>query len=428
MKRYFVVTVFFTLVLFLFANFLHAKESLALTITPPLFQLTIAPGEFWSSEIKLINTNPYDLELYATVMNFEAKGEGGKGSFSPLVNEDVNDPKKSTYSLGSWIEISKKPIFIRSGETVRIPFSVKIPKNAEPGGHYAAILVGTSPQEENGNGPLVKVSSFVSSLLFVRIEGDIVENGRIREFSTKKSFYQNSESDFVLRFENLGNVHLKPQGDIVIYNMWGKERGKIDINQKSNFGNVLPNQTRKFEFSWRGEDNIFEIGRYSAISTLAYGEDGRKNISAKTYFWVVPIVPVFTVLGILGFLLLIIVWFIKRYIKRALMMEAELLKKVNKKEPEKSISIQTLTRPLKQGIVDLRNINNLKKESDDSEAKTQSNSLTLVQFLKKYFLFFIFISVLIVGIFFLWIYFGEVLLQERNFNISVKEDVLENVK
>ena len=29
------------------------------------------------------------------------------------------------------------------------------------------------------------------------------------------------------------NVHLKPQGEIAIFNMWGSEMGKIAINEKA---------------------------------------------------------------------------------------------------------------------------------------------------------------------------------------------------
>ena len=48
----------------------HAFDKLILTITPPLFQMAIGPGEVWRSDLKVVNTNSYDLTVYASTMNF----------------------------------------------------------------------------------------------------------------------------------------------------------------------------------------------------------------------------------------------------------------------------------------------------------------------------------------------------------------------
>ena len=69
----------------------------------------------------------------------------------------------------------------------------------------------------------------------------------------------------------------------------GQERGIIPINQASQFGNVLPESIRKFTFTWKGEWSVSDIGRYTAMATLAYGSEERQFASAKTYFWVIPV-------------------------------------------------------------------------------------------------------------------------------------------
>jgi len=293
-----------------------AEEKLTLSVTPPLFQLNIGPGEFWASSVKTINTNPYELTLYASVMNFEAQGETGQGKITPIIEED---PEASGNSLAHWIEISKDPIIVPRETSVEIPFSVRIPQNAPPGGHYAAILVGTRPLDDGVEGSsVIKVSSLVSSLLFVSVRGEVIEEGNIREFLTDKTFYQEPDVTFTLRFENEGNVHLKPQGDITIYNMWGKERGKLPINHKTNFGNVLPKSTRKFILEWRGEGNFFEAGRYKAVTVLTFGKEARQNVSRTTYFWVVPLKPTLGILGSFTLFLAFAVFVIRLYIKRSI--------------------------------------------------------------------------------------------------------------
>lgn len=408
------------LIFFFLPAYVRANEgTLSVTVTPPLFQLTIGPGESWSSMLKIVNNNSYDVTYYASPIDFEADGEQGKGRFMPLV-EDRNSSTSAKATLGYWIDISSDPIVIPRGTSGEIPFTVTIPENASPGGHYAAILVGTKPGEEEISGPMMRISSFVSSLLFVRIKGEIVERARIREFLSTKRLYETPQADFLLRFENTGNTHLKPRGDIVLYNMWGKERGKVAINQVNNFGNVLPGTIRKFEFSWRGTGNMLDIGRYSAVVTLAYGEDDKQNVSATTYFWVVPLVPVGTVLAILIFFLLSLAWLIRRYVRRALAIEKSRLGIVDaRRAPAPALSIETFIEPLREGVVDLRSVGRTPKPIRPPVSVTiESSQLSLFGFFQKYSLFFFFVALLVAGGMGVWMYFDNVLLPERAYEIS----------
>ncbi len=411
-----------------------AEESLSVTVTPPLIQLTIGPGESWNSVLKIVNNNTYDVTYYASPTDFEADGEQGKGKFIPLVT-DTASGTSGGQTLGYWVEISPDPIVIKRGMSAQVPFTVRIPENASPGGHYAAILVGTMPDKEEITGPSMKISSFVTSLLFVRIKGDVIEKGRIREFVSTQSLYETPQANFLLRFENLGNTHLKPQGDITLYNMWGKERGKVTFNRANNFGNVLPNSVRKFEFSWKGEESVFDIGRYSAVVTLGYGEEGSQNSTATAYFWVVPLIPVFFTLGSIVLFAILITWLIRRYIRRALALEKE------RHFPEGLVAhnqaayvptIKVLIEPLKEGVVDLRTLRSarvrepagethvqrpLNSTTSIDERYTNMRPLTLFVLLQKYSLFLFFLALCITGAIALRIYFDTVLVPERAFEI-----------
>ena len=294
-------------------NKAQAVDRLALTITPPLFQMAIGPGEIWQSSLKIVNTNPYDLVVYASTMNFEAGGEEGQGRFVPVLANDA-----ASHSLAKWIEITPEPIFLPRGKSADIPFTVRIPQDAEAGGHYAAILVGTRPGNENANGANILVSSQVSSLFLARINGDIREEGHIREFRTNRTVYEKPDIDFILRFENTGNVHLQPQGEIAIFNMWGGEMGKITINEKSDFGNVLPRSIRKFVFNWQRSLNFLEMGRYKAVAAISYGKEERQNISRAVYFWILPIKPLIGAAISFLIFILIIVFLIRRYVRKSL--------------------------------------------------------------------------------------------------------------
>ena len=390
----------------------HAQQSVSVSITPPLIQLTIGPGESWSSTLKVVNSNPYDVTYYASIVDFAAQGEEGTGTFIPLV--DAADTEPNSYSLASWTTLSKDPIVIEAGKSGDVPFMVRVPAFAEPGGHYAAILVGTDPGGVQLDGPTMRVSSYVSSLVLVRIRGEATESGRIREFRADTAISATADADFILRFENTGNTHLRPQGDITIYNMWGKKRGELAVNQDGNFGNVLPQSTRKFGFRWSGDTDLLDIGRYSAVATLTFGEDGKRNISATTYFWVVPAKPVALTLGSVLAFLLVLTWLIRRYIRRALLLEKERLGIAGVESvPVRAAAVEILIEPIREGVIDLRRVAGASEPVPSLE-----HELSLRSFLKKYRLFFIFILMLVLGGWTGWSYFHKVLVPSRNFQIT----------
>jgi hypothetical protein len=405
-----------------FAAPAFAQQSLSLSVTPPLIQLSSGTGDTWKGSLKIINSNSYDLTVYASAVDFAAEGDSGQGRFLPLDEAALSRGERNT--LASWVEIPGGPITILREQSADIPLTVRIPEGASPGGHYAAVLVGTSPGIIGSRGKSdgsneTKVSSFVTTLLFLRIGGDVTEEAAIRDFSPGKTFYQKPEASFTLRFENKGNVHVLPQGSIVITNMWGKVRGDIPVNQKTDFGSVLPGQIRKYEFDWKGEGSPFEIGRYKAEVTIAYGSSGRKMVSSVTYFWVVPLVPVASTLTGLVLFIGFFVFSVRRYVRRAISLERSYLgiSEENTVRPRtdgpaapeiRPLSVRTLTRPLSQGVMDLRTVRS-------GKAAPAASLFT------KYRLFIIFIIVVASAGLAGAAYFSSVLEKEKPFEASMRQ-------
>ena len=415
-------------------------QSFSLTVTPPLFQLSLSPGEVWSSGLTVVNTNPYDITVYARVAHFEAEGEEGQGRFRELTEEEA------PFSLAGWITLSEGPVTVPKGKTKTIPLVIEVPEEAAPGGHYAAILVSNRADKSAVRGSALSVTSSVASLVFLRVSGDVVEKGVIREFSVARLLYQEPEIDFTLRFQNVGNVHLQPQGSVTIYNMWGKERGTIPINQKTDFGNVLPGTTRKFTFTWKGPEDGFDFGRFRAIATLAYGERARENISRETTFWIIPVTAVVKALAAIMVLLGAFVYLLKRYIRRALRLEAEALRRagveggtsagVGREEASPSgtsgapppLRLTTLMRPLKEGATDLRRVSVLstaiapRSSTPLRHTPTEGGDrMPFGQFVRKYALFFLFLAVVAAAAAAAVAFFRSALVYERPYEVIIKK-------
>jgi hypothetical protein len=292
---------------------LEAQGSLTLSVSPAMYDLPVSPGQRLDSSIRIINPNPFDLTVYAEVVNFRPRGEGGDGLFNPV---DLESADGST--LAEWFTLDSSAITIAPERSHILPFTLRVPEEASPGGHFAAILIGTRPLRSATGESNIQTAQVVTSLVFLRVAGDVVESGLIREFTTAKKLYNEPAAEFSLRFENRGNVHLQPQGEIKILNMWGSERGIIPINQYSGFGNVLPDSIRQFRFSWRGEWSVTDIGRYKALVTLAYGYDERRFAHSEINFWVLPIAFLAKVILTFVGVVFLIVWLIRIYIRRML--------------------------------------------------------------------------------------------------------------
>ncbi len=365
----------------------YAQESVTLSVSPTLIDISAEPGQAWQSKLRVVNVNNFDLTVYVEVVNFAPKGEGGDGTFLPL-----DSSTQDGSSLAEWISINREPIVIPREQTGEIPFTVMVPKDASPGGHFAAVLVGTKPPVADSGQARLQTAQMVTSLFFARVAGDVVESGAIREFTTDNTVMNNPEVGFTLRFENKGNVHLRPQGEIKIYNMWGEERGIVPINQYSSFGNVLPESIRKYDFTWKGEWSLSEMGRYSAVATLGFGADEKQFASSKVYFWVIPFKLVFGILLGLVIFIVIITWLVRLYVRHMLSMAGIRLEDYKKSTPYSSFPIKPrITAPVEAGILDLtRRLR--------TTVSLRDRIQTLLKFIVQYRLFFIGASLIIIFI------------------------------
>ncbi len=276
------------------------QQADALIVSPARLEIEGDSGETVSSTLDLVNNQDETKTFFSSTENFEAQGETGIPHFV-----------ESQEELAAWINV-KDQVILKPGERKEIPFTVNIPQDAGVGGHFAAIFWSTKPPNvERGQ---IAVGAKVGILVFLRVRGDIVEQGEIIEISplAEKTVFDSLPIDLMYRFENSGNDRTKPIGELVIKNMLGREVKKIPANKKQ--GSVLPESIRKFFISWgrdeaedvekkfeegtlypsesfftkvRNQMAPFAMGRYSANLSLNYGL-GDKKADTQFVFWVIP--------------------------------------------------------------------------------------------------------------------------------------------
>jgi hypothetical protein len=285
--------------------------SYALTISPPRVEIEADPGTSISGSMRLVNGEEVDRTFYSSFENFEAKGETGVPSFT-----------QSKEDLAGWIN-TESEINIKANEETIVNYYIDVPKDAEAGGHFAAIFWNTTPP----NDAQIAVGAKVGMLILLRVSGDFEEKGGILEFNTKnkQKFYTSLPVNFYYRFQNNGADRAKPKGDIKIKNILGLTREKVNANPVD--GNILPSSIRKFEVTWGNNENLFKseiddsffakffnnvkrewhgfaFGRYKAKLGIVYGSSDIPA-SASTVFWVFPWhLLLIIVIGLTGLILL----------------------------------------------------------------------------------------------------------------------------
>lgn len=271
-----------------------AEAALALTVSPPKFELEGDPGSIINQTVKLFNETEESRVYYPSLQDFIARGEEGEPGFV----------ESSEYGLSKWIKISKDPISFGPKERKEVQFTVEVPNIAEPGGHYAVILFSNQPPTEVLGSTPISIAGKIGSLVLLKVGGQIVESGKLLEFETKdkKSFYTHLPINFYTRFENLGNIHLKPQGDIKITGMLDITSTPTTLMVNEAGGNALPKSIRRYDVSWtkpgmkiaegffgelKNQWKGFAIGKFTAHLNLYYGTEG-EHTTAKKSFWVFP--------------------------------------------------------------------------------------------------------------------------------------------
>jgi hypothetical protein len=393
----------------LFPHLLFAQGSVTFSVSPTIFDLSANPGQSWRSTIRVINANPYELTVTVTPVNFTPSEDGGTPQFIPVATST-----KDGSSLAEWIT-TPTALVVNAEQTAELPLLISVPNNAPPGGYYAALLISTQSVNDGEKRTQVLTSQVISSLVFLRVSGELVETSSIRSFRSTDYIVNRPTATFELRIENKGNVHVQPQGEITITNMWGQKRGTIPVNQQTLFGNVLPNSVRRYAFDWTSEWSISDIGRYTAEATLAYGYESKQFMSAETSFWVIPWKIILSLIALFGGFFWFIAWAIRLYVRKMLSLAGvsydtvPTTLTVHKPLPKPSIAA-----PFEAGILDLRN------ELGESDS-LRSKVITAVLFVRLYWVFFVAVVTVVCFITFLVWFVMDARTESREYSVTVPE-------
>lgn len=248
-------------------------------VGPGKIELEIKPGETVVKEITLANriSDGRTFELFV-----EDVAGTQDGSSVQLLGQN-----RGPYTLKDYISFPGNTLTLDLGERARIPVSISIPADAEPGGRYGSVLVTTvrDDGEDGGDGAPATRSPIIARLgilFFITVPGDIERDGETVDLSLlgKPWWYEKGPVNFGISYENRGSVHVNPYGELRITNMFGEEVGFVELEPWF----VLPKSLRTREVAWNRE---FLLGRYTATVAINRGYNDIVDERSVT-FWVLP--------------------------------------------------------------------------------------------------------------------------------------------
>ncbi|OGY48772.1 MAG: hypothetical protein A3D39_04895 [Candidatus Buchananbacteria bacterium RIFCSPHIGHO2_02_FULL_39_17] len=321
----------FSFFIFFFIFFLFLPHfSLALTAMSPILEIEVKPGESQTGFLKLYNETAADLILTSNLESFKAGDETGQPVF--LLPEQKD-------KFLDWFTELPTEILLRPQQVILVPFRIQVPANATPGGYYAAIFWQTnSGQTKDGSG--AGISGRIATLVFLKVAGELNESAQLVGFETipKNNYFFHFPLNFSVRVNNQGNIHLQPQGQIILSD-WFSRKIALDINQEKRF--ILPGSIRRFDVVWESGANknfwqnfLAELylefknlpfGPYQAELSLNYGAR-HQTLTGSLNFWFIPWRLILAIVILIIFL--VTFWRINRRVKE---LKNKLEKLVNEK-------------------------------------------------------------------------------------------------
>lgn len=268
-------------------------------VGPGKFETALQPGESVTTEILISNRTGIDRRF-----NIEIEDAAGSvdGSDSIVLLGDDRGP----YSIKDYIDAPTLSFDLRHGKRARVPVTITVPPDAEPGGLYGSVLINTVsvPIEQEIQAGQAAVRSpivqRIGVLMFVTVPGDSIYEGGLKDFRIipEKKWFNDGPFNFLITYENTGLSHLNPYGEIRITNTLGEEVGFVELQPWF----ALPQSVRIREVTW---NRSMLYGKYTATISLNRGYEDIVDELAYS-FWVIPWKPVaggFALVFVLLFLL-----------------------------------------------------------------------------------------------------------------------------
>ncbi|MFC1710375.1 hypothetical protein ACFL0F_01805 [Patescibacteria group bacterium] len=195
-------------------------QTVSLSITPPIYEVMIAPGK-QASQSYLLENNGNDTLVSVKLVPFSPSDNLG----NVVLDETLN---REQLTARDWFSLEKPDILFEEqlslpgGSSVEYILNIAPHSTAAEGDYYFTLLFETDSGElGGGRGSAVKTKIGSNILLTVSKDGNPLKIAKVSKFKVPQLVDSFGSLVYQVEIENDGNSFFKPNGDITITPTFG---------------------------------------------------------------------------------------------------------------------------------------------------------------------------------------------------------------
>jgi hypothetical protein len=223
-----------------------AAATVTISVAPSLFEVAATPGGEGVQELHVYNE--------------------GDEPFDATTGVEPYKRATAEQSAVDWLAVEPAVIHLEPGEQATIKVTIRIPKEIESGGRYAAVTLTTGAKQSAGSNSAVAGKLGVAFLIAVQAKSSLRRYAAFDQFAPV--LLPSGQVGFWGSIRNNGNLHFVSQGSVEIAREDGTPVARLDFPETTA---ILPSSAESIVAL--GEIPLEAGVTYRATARIDYGGD-----------------------------------------------------------------------------------------------------------------------------------------------------------
>ena len=249
-----------------------------ITISPTDKHYELNPGETVSDSFTILNSgqSEYDFITYGSPYSVN------DGNYNAVY--DINAPRSDAFR---WVQMDTTQWHATVRQTITVPFTIRVPANATPGGHYGVLFAETKPADDASG---IVRKKRIGMILYVKVKGDVVNRGAVKDISTNW-FYSHAPITATVSVEDSGNTDFIAKTKMTVTDLFGNV--KYVMPQEYN---ILPGTHRDIPINYETPP-WFGLFKVKVEATAIDGGMVHESYVLVAPYWLILVLGIALILG-----------------------------------------------------------------------------------------------------------------------------------
>lgn len=246
------------------------------------FDYTLDPGGRLTDAVMVVNHGKKSLTLTVYAAD---------GFTSDSGQLDLRTAEEKPTGIGSWLAADRSTVTVPAGKTVKVPFTIALPKNATPGDHVGGIITSLATP---GDEPGIEVDRRLAMRVHLRVGGQLapglaVENLHVDHDGSLNPF-GTGHATISYTIHNTGNAIVTAQQAASVSGPFGAFR--VHAAAMNDSPALLPGDSWKVKASVDGVRPTVRLAATVTLKPLVTDASGTITpldpVDTTTHAWAVP--------------------------------------------------------------------------------------------------------------------------------------------